>query len=160
MTETAAMPFSAFVPLGSLPGAELGWMDRLRAHAQALLEDEMPVVLAGDFNVIPEPADAKRPAAWTGDALFQPESRAAYRRLINLGYIDAVRACEPGPGVFTFWDYQAGSWNKDDGIRIDHLLLSPQAADRLSSAGVDRFTRGWDKPSDHAPAWVELDLSA
>ena len=156
---------SLYLPNGNPLGTEkfsykLGWMDRLRAHAQALLEDEMPVVLAGDFNVIPEPADAKRPAAWTGDALFQPESRAAYRRLINLGYIDAVRACEPGPGVFTFWDYQAGSWNKDDGIRIDHLLLSPQAADRLSSAGVDRFTRGWDKPSDHAPAWIEVDMGS
>ena len=156
---------SLYLPNGNPLGTEkfsykLAWMNRLRARAKELLDDEMPVVLAGDFNVIPEPVDAKRPAAWTGDALFQPESRAALRGIVNLGYTDAVRACEPGPGVYTFWDYQAGSWNKDDGIRIDHLLLSPQAADRLTSAGVDRFTRGWEKPSDHAPAWIELDLEA
>ena len=154
---------SLYLPNGNPIGTEkfaykLGWMKRLQSHAKARLDDEMPFVLAGDFNVIPEPADAKRPAAWTNDALFQPETRAAYRGFINLGYTDAVRACEPGPGVYTFWDYQAGSWNKDDGIRIDHLLLSPQAADRLTSAGVDRHTRGWDKPSDHAPAWAEIDL--
>ena len=125
------------------------------AGAQAL-KSEMPVVLAGDYNVIPEPVDAKRPAAWTSDALFQPESRAMLRRIEALGLTDAVRACHPGPGVYTFWDYQAGAWQKDDGIRIDHILLSPQAADRLQSAGVDRFTRGWEKPSDHVPVWVEL----
>lgn len=156
---------SLYLPNGNPIGTgkftyKLAWMARLTSRAKVLLDDEMPVVLAGDFNVIPEPADAKRPAAWTGDALFQPESRAAFRQIIGLGYTDAVRACEPGPGVYSFWDYQAGAWNKDDGIRIDHLLLSPQAADRLSSAGVDRQTRGWDKPSDHAPAWIELDLEA
>ncbi len=139
-------------------GYKLGWMKRLRSRAKELLDDEMPVVLAGDFNVIPEAVDAKRPAAWTGDALFQPESRSAFRGLINLGYTDALRACEPGPGVFTFWDYQAGAFEKDNGIRIDHLLLSPQAADRLASAGVDRFTRAWEKPSDHVPVWINLDL--
>jgi len=156
---------SLYLPNGNPLGTEkfsykLAWMARLRRHAARLLDEEMPTVLAGDYNVIPELTDAKRPSAWTGDALFQPESRAAYRGLLNLGYTDAVRTCEPGPGVYTFWDYQAGAWNKDDGIRIDHLLLSPQAADRLRSAGVDRHTRGWDKPSDHAPTWAEIEMGA
>jgi exodeoxyribonuclease-3 len=150
---------SIYLPNGNPLGTEkfpykLAWMARLEAHARALMEAEMPVVLAGDFNVIPEPADAKRPAAWVGDALFQPETRSAFRKLENLGYLDAVRACHPEPGVYTFWDYQAGAWQKDDGIRIDFQLLSPQATDRLSAAGVDRFTRGWEKPSDHAPVWA------
>jgi exodeoxyribonuclease III len=161
--EGAVRVASLYLPNGNPLGTEkfpykLGWMQRLHARAAALLADEMPVVLAGDFNVIPEPIDAKRPGAWTGDALFQPESRAAFRALSHLGYTDAIRACHPGAGIYTFWDYQAGSWQKDDGIRIDHLMLSPQAADRLVSSGVDRVTRGWDKPSDHAPVWVELDL--
>ena len=154
---------SIYAPNGNPIGSEkfsykLGWLKRLQAHANALLAEEMPLVLAGDYNVIPEPADAKRPAAWTSDALFQPESRAAYRTLVNTGLTDAVRLCHPEPGVYTFWDYQAGAFQKDDGIRIDHLLLSPQAADRLVAAGVDRFTRAWEKPSDHVPVWVELDL--
>jgi exodeoxyribonuclease-3 len=134
------------------------WMDRLETHMAHLLTLEEPLVLAGDYNIIPEPVDANNPAAWTGDALFQPESRAAYRRFLALGLTDAVRACEPGPGVYTFWDYQAGAWQKNNGIRIDHLLLSPQAADLLVSAGVDKGPRGAEKPSDHTPAWVELDL--
>ena len=152
---------SLYLPNGNPIGTEkfaykLAWMARLRRHAVALLASEMPLVLAGDYNVIPMPVDAKRPEAWTADALYQPESRAAYRGLLNLGFTDAVRACHPEPGVYTFWDYQAGAFQKDDGIRIDHLLLSPQAADRLVAAGVDKHTRGWEKPSDHAPAWVEL----
>ena len=137
---------------------KLAWMARLEAHARHLLADEMPLVLAGDYNVIPMPADAKRPQAWTGDALFQPESRAAYRRLLNLGLTDAIRACHPEPGVFTFWDYQAGAFQKDDGIRIDHLLLSPQAANRLTGAGVSKEPRAMEKPSDHVPVWIELAL--
>lgn len=154
-----------YLPNGNPLGSEkfpykLGWMERLTAHAAALCADESPFVLAGDFNVIPERVDAKRPDAWTGDALFQPESRAAYRRLLALGLTDAIRACHPGPGVYTFWDYQAGAFQKDDGIRIDHLLLSPAAADRLVSAGVDRHPRGWDKPSDHVPVWIEIATSA
>lgn len=154
---------SLYAPNGNPIGTEkfsykLAWLKRLEEHARALLAEEMPLVIAGDYNVIPEPADAKRPAAWTQDALFQPESRSAYRRLLNEGLTDAVRLCHPGPGVYTFWDYQAGAFQKDDGIRIDHLLLSPQAADRLKAAGVDRFTRGWEKPSDHVPVWVDLDL--
>ena len=137
---------------------KLSWMARLERWAEERLTLEEPLVLAGDYNVIPEPIDAKRPAAWTSDALFQPETRAAYRTILSDGLTDAIRLCHPGPGVYTFWDYQAGAFQKDDGIRIDHLLLSPQAADRLVSAGVDRFTRAWEKPSDHVPAWVELDL--
>lgn len=154
---------SLYLPNGNPIGTEkfaykLAWMARFRRHARSLLELDQPVVLAGDYNVIPEREDAKRPDAWTADALFQPESRKAFRGFTALGYTDAIRACHPEPGIYTFWDYQAGAWQKDDGIRIDHLLLSSGAADRLISAGVDRFTRGWEKPSDHAPAWVELDL--
>ncbi len=154
---------SIYLPNGNPIGTEkfaykLAWFARLEAHARALLAEELPLVLAGDYNVIPEPADAKRPAAWTGDALFQPESRRAYRRLLHVGLTDAVRLCHPEPGVYTFWDYQAGAFQKDDGIRIDHLLLSPQAADRLEAAGIDRFTRGWEKPSDHVPVWIDIDL--
>jgi len=153
---------SIYLPNGNPIGTDkfaykLAWMQRLDAHAEALLATEMPVVLAGDFNVIPEPADAKRPDVWRNDALFQPESRAAWRTLTNKGFVDATRACHPEPGVYTFWDYQAGAWQKDDGIRIDHQLLSPQAADRLVASGVDRFTRSWEKPSDHVPIWVTLE---
>jgi len=154
---------SIYAPNGNPVGTEkfpykLAWLGRLRAHFKTLLAEEVPFVMAGDYNIIPEPMDAKRPAAWTGDALFQPETRAAYRTMLNEGLTDAIRLCHPEPGVYTFWDYQAGAFQKDDGIRIDHLLLSPQASDRLVSAGVDRFTRAWEKPSDHVPAWVELDL--
>jgi len=154
---------SIYAPNGNPIGTEkfsykLGWLARLREHFKRLLAEEIPFVMAGDYNIIPEPADAKRPLAWTGDALFQPESRAAYRCMLSDGLTDAIRLCHPGPGIYTFWDYQAGSFQKDDGIRIDHLLLSPQAADRLVTAGVDRFTRAWEKPSDHVPAWVDLDL--
>lgn len=136
---------------------KLAWMKRLEARARELLDSEMPFVMAGDFNVIPEDADARRPANWVDDALFQPESRSAWRSLVNLGLTDAIRACYPEPGVYTFWDYQAGSWQKNDGIRIDHILLSPQVSDRLTGAGVDKFTRGWERPSDHVPAWIELE---
>jgi exodeoxyribonuclease III len=135
---------------------KLAWMQRLEAHARDLLALEEPLILAGDYNVIPEPVDCKSPANWTEDALFQPESRAAFRSLLNLGLTDAVRSGHPGAGVYTFWDYQAGAFQKDNGIRIDHLLLSPQAADCLAVSGIDRFTRAWEKPSDHVPVWVEL----
>jgi exodeoxyribonuclease III len=150
-----------YLPNGNPIGTDkfsykLAWMQRLRAHARDLLALEEPFVLVGDYNVIPEPIDAKNPQAWTGDALFQPETRAAYRSLLNLGLVDTVRACQPQPGLYTFWDYQAGAWQKDHGIRIDHILASPQAADRLRLAGVDKFTRGWEKPSDHVPVWIEL----
>ena len=137
---------------------KLAWMACFEAHARSLLANEEPLVLAGDYNVIPEAADARTPAAWSEDALFQPQSRAAWRRLQSLGLTDAVRACQPEAGVYTFWDYQAGAWQKDHGIRIDHLLLSPQAADRIGGVGIDRFTRAWEKPSDHVPVWVDLDV--
>ena len=152
---------SIYLPNGNPIDSEkfpykLAWFERLRKHAAALLRHEETLVLAGDFNVIAQPDDAFNPAAWTGDALYQPESRAAWRRLLNLGFTDSIAATHPGGGHYTFWDYQAGAWAKDHGIRIDHLLLSPQAADRLRAAGIDRATRGWDKPSDHVPVWVEL----
>ncbi|MGE3066287.1 MAG: exodeoxyribonuclease III [Hyphomicrobiaceae bacterium] len=152
-----------YLPNGNPIGTEkftykLAWMRRLSAHAQSLLAHEEALVLAGDYNVIPEAADAKRPEAWVNDALFQPETRGAFRGLENLGFTDGVRACYPDAGVYTFWDYQAGAWQKDNGIRIDHMLLSPQAADRLRAAGIDRHTRAWDKPSDHVPVWVDLDI--
>lgn len=136
---------------------KLAWMDRLNAHARDLLATERSVVLAGDFNVIPEPEDCHDPKAWQDDALFRPESRAKFRELLYQGWTDAIRQIHPAEEIFTFWDYQAGAWQRDNGIRIDHLLLSPQAADRLKDAGVDKATRGQDKASDHAPVWVELD---
>ncbi|MBZ0228048.1 MAG: exodeoxyribonuclease III [Bauldia sp.] len=139
-------------------GYKLAWMERFEAYARARLAAEEAFVFAGDYNVIPEPDDARNPKAWTKDALFQPESRAAFRRLLNLGLTDAFRACEAGPGHYTFWDYQAGAWQKNNGIRIDHLLLSPLAADRLNSAVIDKRTRAWDKPSDHVPVVIDLDF--
>ena len=152
-----------YLPNGNPLGTDkfqykLRWMGRLELHARDLVKSEQLLVLAGDFNVIPEAVDAKSPGNWTRDALFQPESRASFRRLQSLGLTDAIRSCHPNPGVFTFWDYQAGAWQKDEGIRIDHLMLSPQATDRLIGAGIDKFTRSWEKPSDHVPVWVELDV--
>jgi exodeoxyribonuclease-3 len=150
-----------YLPNGNPIGTEkfsykLAWMRRLEAHAASRLVLEEPLVFAGDYNVIPEPEDCKNPQDWLGDALYQPESRAAFRRLLALGLTDAVRTGYPGAGVYSFWDYQAGAFQKDNGIRIDHLLLSPQAADRLVGSGIDRFTRAWEKPSDHVPVWIEL----
>ncbi len=155
---------SIYLPNGNPIGTpkfayKLAWMERLIHHAARLLTHEEPFVLAGDFNVIPEPQDAANPQKWTNDALFQPESRAKYRELLALGLTDGVRACHEGPGVYTFWDYQAGAWQKNDGIRIDHLVLSPQAADRLRGASVHKHTRTWEKPSDHVPVSVDLDLA-
>lgn len=135
---------------------KLGWMARLKARAEALLQDEEPAVLAGDYNVIPQAEDAKRPEAWRQDALFLPQTRAAFRRILNLGYTDAFRARVQGPGHYSFWDYQAGAWNRNDGIRIDHALLTPQAADLLSEAWIESGMRAGDKPSDHVPVWIDL----
>ena len=135
---------------------KLAFLERLRLHARALAEAEIPVVLAGDYNVIPQPEDAADPEAWRHDALFLAPSRAAFRALLAEGYTDAIRACDPRDGLYTFWDYQAGCWPRNQGIRIDHLLLSPQAADRLISASVQKHLRGLDKPSDHVPVTVEL----
>ena len=150
-----------YLPNGNPIGTEkfaykLAWMERLFGHARELLAREEMFVLGGDYNVCPTEVDVFNPAAFADDALCQPESRAALRKLLNLGLTDAVRAFHPEDAQYTFWDYQAGAWQKDNGIRIDHLLLSPQAADLMVAAGVDKFTRGWEKPSDHAPVWVEL----
>ena len=134
---------------------KLAWMERLRQRARELLATEEPVVLLGDFNVIPQAEDAAKPEAWLTDALFLPESRAAFRRLLNLGFTDALLVRNPKPG-YTFWDYQAGAWERNNGIRIDHVLLSPQAADLLEDAGIEASLRGGEKPSDHVPVWVEL----
>ena len=133
-------------------------MKRLEAHARLRLAEETPFVLAGDYNVIPQPEDARNAKAWVDDALFQPETRAAYRRLLGLGLTDAVRATTDKPGTYTFWDYQAGAWQRDNGIRIDHVLLSPEAASLLKSVEIDRHVRAWEKPSDHVPVVVELAL--
>ncbi len=137
---------------------KLAWMERLRARAAELIESEETALLAGDFNVIPEARDAARPENWREDALFLPQTRAAWRNIVNLGWSDAIREVTQDDRVYSFWDYQAGAWQKNNGIRIDHLLLSPQAADRLSAAGIDAAVRGREKPSDHVPVWVELDI--
>ena len=152
---------SIYAPNGNPLGTEkfpykLAFLDRLIVHARALLRLEEPLVLTGDFNIIPEPIDAKRPEIWVNDALFQPQSRARYRTLLNLGLTDALRATNGEAGVFTFWDYQAGAWQKNDGVRIDHALLSPEAADRLVCVTIDKHLRAGEKPSDHVPVRVEF----
>jgi exodeoxyribonuclease-3 len=137
---------------------KLAWMARLRERVKALLALEEPLIIAGDFNVIPTSDDVYNPAAWMEDALFKPETRAAFQALVNLGLTDAFRACHDEPHRFTFWDYQAGAWQKNQGLRIDHLLLSPQAADRLQACEIDAAPRGWEKPSDHVPIFIELSV--
>ncbi|RBI77183.1 exodeoxyribonuclease III [Roseovarius sp. TE539] len=137
---------------------KLDWMERLRARARELLNAEEPALMAGDYNVIPAPEDARNPEAWADDALALPETRAAWRRIVNLGFTDAFRARHPGSGHYTFWDYQAGAWQRDNGIRIDHFLLTPQAADLLTDCQIDKHVRGRDKPSDHVPVWITLDI--
>ena len=135
---------------------KLAWMARLRERAIALMGTETPLVLAGDFNVIPAARDVHDPQALEGDALYRPETRAAWRAMENLGLYDALRSCTDDAGLYTFWDYQGGAWEQDRGLRIDHLLLNAYAVDRLVTAGVDRTPRDWPKPSDHTPAWAEL----
>ncbi|MCY4031958.1 MAG: exodeoxyribonuclease III [Hyphomicrobiales bacterium] len=135
---------------------KLKWMSLLRERAAELLKEEEAFVLGGDFNIIPSPMDAKDIAAWKEDALYHPEALSHFRALTNLGIQDAFRACWQEGGRYSFWDYQAGAWRKGDGIRIDHMLVSPQAMDRLRTCDIDSEPRGWDKPSDHAPIWVEL----
>jgi len=139
---------------------KLNWMDRLIRFSHERLKLEEPMLLAGDYNVIPTPADARRPEVWVNDALFLPPTRERFRALTNLGLTDAIRAVSDDPGLYTFWDYQAGAYQKNEGIRIDHVMLSPQAADRLVDAGIDSHVRGWDKPSDHVPVYVDLDIEA
>jgi exodeoxyribonuclease-3 len=152
---------SIYLPNGNPVGTDkfaykLRWMDRLAGHARELLGLEEPLVLAGDYNVIPEPEDVYDPAAWADDALFQPQSRGAFRALKWLGLTDAYMASDGSPAGYTFWDYQAGAWPKNHGIRIDHLLLSPQAADRLAGVAIHSNVRGREKPSDHVPVVAEL----
>jgi len=152
---------SLYLPNGNPPDTDkytykLNWMDRLIAFSLERLKLEEPLVLAGDYNVIPAAADARNPAAWVNDALFLPRTRARFQALLNLGLTDALRAVSDASDLYTFWDYQAGAWQKNNGIRIDHLLVSAQAADRLVAAGVDKHVRAWEKPSDHVPAWIEL----
>ncbi len=154
---------SIYLPNGNPPATEkytykLAWMDRLTAYTRELLKLEEPLVLAGDYNVIPEAKDARDPAAWAGDALFLPETRAKFRTLVNLGLTDALRATTDADGLYTFWDYQAGAWQRNFGIRIDHLLLSPQAADLLQSVTIDKYMRAAEKPSDHVPIRIDLSL--
>ena len=132
------------------------WLGRLRRHVAELLTLEEAFVLGGDYNVAPADADVYDPAAWAEDALCRPESRADFRALVNLGLTDAFRALHPEPQRYSFWDYQAGRWPRDEGLRIDHLLLSPQAADRLEACDIDREPRGWERASDHTPVWCTL----
>ena len=154
-----------YLPNGNPVGTEkfsykLAWMERLHGHARELLAREEMFVLAGDYNVCPTEIDVFDPKAFANDALCQPESRAALRRLLNLGLTDAIRTFDADGECYTFWDYQAGAWQKGNGLRIDHLLLSPQAADRLTAAGIDKAERGKAEPSDHVPVWCELDVAA
>jgi exodeoxyribonuclease-3 len=135
---------------------KLRWFDRLTSYAGELIATGAPVVLAGDFNVMPTELDVYKPERWVDDALFRPEVRLAFRRLVEQGWTDALRTLYPGERIYTFWDYFRNAWGRDAGLRIDHLLLSPSIADRLSGGGVDRDVRGWEKASDHAPAWMEL----
>lgn len=139
---------------------KLGWLERLINYGRSLLKSDAPVVLAGDYNVIPTDLDVYKPERWVDDALFLPESKAAFRRLVAQGWTDAVRHLHPDERVYTFWDYFRNAWQRNAGIRIDHLLLSPSIAGRLKSAGVDREVRGWPKSSDHAPTWIELKKAA
>ena len=152
---------SIYLPNGNPSNSDkfpykLAWMRRLSARAQELLRSELPVVLAGDYNVCPADADVYDPEGWRDDALCRPESRAQFRSLLNLGYTDAFRVFHAEPHRYSFWDYQAGRWNRDEGLRIDHLLLSPQAADKLTAADIDKAPRAADKASDHTPVWCTL----
>jgi len=152
---------SIYLPNGNpQPGPKfdykLAWFDRLIDHAAQLHASGMPVVLAGDYNVVPTDADIYSPKSWKDDALLQPESRYAYQRLLAQGWTDAIRARHPTEAIYTFWDYMRNRWPRNAGLRIDHLLLSPAVADRLVEANVDTYVRGKEKASDHAPAWVEL----
>ena len=135
---------------------KLCWFERLAAYAAELVATGAPVVLAGDFNVMPTDLDVYKPERWIDDALFRPEVREAFQRLLAQGWTDAIRAVHPDERIYTFWDYFRNAWGRDAGLRIDHVLLSPSVAKRLNDAGVDREVRGWEKASDHAPTWVDL----
>ncbi|MEM6897186.1 MAG: exodeoxyribonuclease III [Pseudomonadota bacterium] len=161
MGETPIRVCGLYLPNGNpVPGPKydykLAWMARLKARAAALLASEEPALMAGDYNIIPQAEDAKRPDAWREDALFLPQSRQAWREIVGLGFTEAFRACAPGPGHYSFWDYQRGAWENDDGIRIDHFLLTPQCADLLETCEIERDVRAGQKPSDHVPITVTL----
>lgn len=150
-----------YLPNGNpAPGSKfdykLRWFERLISYASELIALEIPIVLAGDFNVMPTDLDVYKPERWIDDALFRPEVREAFHRLVAQGWTDAIRALHPDERIYTFWDYFRNAWGRDAGLRIDHFLLSPALADRLVTAGVDREVRCWEKASDHAPAWIEL----
>lgn len=152
---------SLYLPNGNPVDSEkypykLRWFDRLIAYARGLLAQDIPVVLGGDYNIIPEPRDCHDPAAWAEDALFRLDSRRKFRSLVHLGYTDAFRVLNDDSEQYTFWDYQAGAWPRNNGIRIDHLLLSPRAADRLKGCRIDREPRAAEKASDHTPIYAEL----
>ena len=156
---------SIYLPNGNpAPGEKfdykLSWMERLIDHAGALLDNEEALVLGGDYNVCPTDDDVYDPKDWADDALCRPESRNYFRALSNLGLTNAFRALNPGPGQYSYWDYTGGAWQKDFGLLIDHLFLSPEAADRLTAAGIDKSPRGKEKPSDHTPVWCELEEAA
>lgn len=136
---------------------KLKWFDRLFKHARTLVKSEKPVLLAGDYNVMPTDLDVYKPERWLDDALFRPEVRAAYAKLLKQGWIDALRELHPGEKIYTFWDYFRNAYGRNAGLRIDHLLLNPVLAPCLTSAGVDAHVRGWEKTSDHAPTWIELE---
>ncbi|WP_294224579.1 exodeoxyribonuclease III [uncultured Shimia sp.] len=161
MGDTPVRVCGLYLPNGNpTPGPKydykLAWMERLYTRAQELMATEEPFLMAGDFNIIPQDEDAAKPEDWQEDALARPESRAAYRRLLNLGFTEAFRARNQMPGMYSFWDYQAGAWNRNNGIRIDHFLLSPQCSDLLQDCQIDKEERGRSKPSDHVPVWVDL----
>ena len=154
---------SLYAPNGNPVASEkfpykIAWHERLQKRAEELLLNEEACALMGDYNIIPEVKDCKDPKNWAKDALWQPESRAAFRTLANTGYTDAFRACNTAAEQYTFWDYFVGTWEKNNGIRIDHIMLSPQAADHLKACAIDKFVRSREKPSDHVPIWAELDI--
>lgn len=153
-----------YLPNGNPPETEkypykLKWMSRLLEYSRERLKAEEPLVLAGDFNVIPRAQDVYNPSSWVNDALFRTTTRESFQSLLGLGLTDALRAVTDTSGQYTFWDYQAGAWQKNQGLRIDHLLLSPQAADRFIDAGIDSYVRAWEKPSDHVPVWIDLEAA-
>ena len=159
--DTSLRVASIYLPNGNPVDTEkypykLNWMERLIDHARTLLTYEELLVLAGDYNVIIGPEDVHDPDNWRGDALYRPETASKFNSLSNLGLTNAFKTCNAQGNLYSFWDYQAGAWPKDNGILIDHLLLSPQAADRLITSEIDKFTRGWEKPSDHVPVWIEI----
>ena len=163
MSSTPIKVCGLYLPNGNpVPGPKyaykISWMERLFIRAIELINLEEPALMAGDYNVIPQEEDASTPENWTNDALFLAKTRAAYRKIINLGFTDAFRCINPQPMNYTFWDFQAGAWNKNEGIRIDHFLLNPHCADLLKECEIDRYMRGREKPSDHVPIWVGLNI--